>query len=146
MNLVLQNLMGQLIASSWSFVTGDFYLFLNLDYNCFSPTHILRLKTNIQRCWCRICFYLITIFTVLRPNRSCFPWWSSRCCNWLDHFCLYIDRVWTRVNDITMDKVDKRVLVRGRLHTSRGAGNFPFQLNCCKTYFPIKEEMWHDVA
>jgi len=32
------------------------------------------------------------------------------------------DRVWLRVNDINKDKVEQRVLVRGRLHTSRGAG------------------------
>ncbi|XP_065052633.1 aspartate--tRNA ligase, cytoplasmic-like [Rhopilema esculentum] len=32
------------------------------------------------------------------------------------------DRVWTRVNEITLDKAGKKILVRGRLHTSRGAG------------------------
>eukprot|EP00794_Sanderia_malayensis_P003093 gene3093-3559_t len=32
------------------------------------------------------------------------------------------DRVWTKVDDIDKSKAEQRVLVRGRLHTSRGAG------------------------
>ena len=29
------------------------------------------------------------------------------------------------MNDVTKEKIDQRVLVRGRLHTSRGAGREP---------------------
>ena len=35
----------------------------------------------------------------------------------------FIAKVWTKVKDLTVDSVGKRVLVRARLHTTRGTGN-----------------------
>ena len=38
-------------------------------------------------------------------------------------FFLFIAKVWTKVKDLTVDTVGKRVLFRARLHTTRGTGN-----------------------
>ena len=35
---------------------------------------------------------------------------------------VFLDRVWTRVGDLTSDLVGKTVLVRARVHNTRGAG------------------------
>ena len=36
--------------------------------------------------------------------------------------CDFVDRVWTKVKDLLPGKAGEKVLVRGRLHTSRGTG------------------------
>ena len=38
-------------------------------------------------------------------------------------FLSYVAKVWTKVKDLTSEAVGKRVLVRARLHTTRGTGS-----------------------
>ena len=37
---------------------------------------------------------------------------------------VFTAKVWTKVKDLTSEAVGKRVLVRARLHTTRGTGMF----------------------
>ena len=37
---------------------------------------------------------------------------------------IFTARVWTKVKELTADSVGKRVLVRARLHTTRGTGRY----------------------
>ena len=38
------------------------------------------------------------------------------------YFLIFTARVWTKVKELTAESVGKRVLVRARLHTTRGTG------------------------
>ena len=41
---------------------------------------------------------------------------------------MFVDRVWTKVKDLLPEKAGEKVLVRGRLHTSRGTGEKLFYI------------------
>lgn len=44
----------------------------------------------------------------------------------IKHKLILLDKVWTEVCKLNLSKKGERVLVRARLHTSRGTGMLPF--------------------